>query len=455
MIPLTPVHVTPPDERVPLTRRIAWGIGGLADNFMMNTMILLAMPIYNIALGMSPALLGMALFIPRFIDAIADPLMGNISDNTRSRWGRRRPYILIGAVLSAVLLPLLWMPPSHSEKVMFWYFLIMGIIYSIAYTVFVIPYTALGYELSNDYDERTRVLAWRMYIGLVAGLSLPWLYKLCLLPVFGGDSVRGAQVVSLGIALVIIVSGTLPALLLREKPTALEQKKIRILIITYIIIICGIFTSSALALYVNIYIVCNGDKAQAASLYGISGTFQACASYISLPLITWVSTRWGKRHGMTTGLVLTAIGTLSLWFTMIPSAPYLQFVSFFVFGLGTQGCWLMVSSMVADICDEDELHTGLRREGVYGAVTSFALKLALAITALTSAATLALSGYDATLAEKTHSIDPLIAIKIKALYVGVQTLSIVIAIVLFRCYPITRQRAEETRRILDERHATE
>ena len=71
---------------------LAEGMGGLADNFIMNTLGTLAAPIYNIGLGMDPVKLGIALFIPRFIDAIADPVMGNISDNTRSRWGRRRPY---------------------------------------------------------------------------------------------------------------------------------------------------------------------------------------------------------------------------------------------------------------------------------------------------------------------------------------------------------------------------
>jgi len=463
------VHQTPPKDRVPLRTRIGWGMGGLADNFIMNTLSVLVMPIYNIGMGMDPVKLGVALSIPRFIDAISDPLMGNITDNTRTRWGRRRPYIVLGAILSAVLLPLLWMPPVRTESWMFWYFLVLGSIYFLAYTVFVVPYTALGYELTTDYDERTRVLAWRMYIGLVGSLSIPWLYKLCLLPVFGGDAVLGARWVSVGLAVVIVVTGVWPALACREPQEVQQQEKVSfwkamvytlrnrpflILLVSYIIVICGLFTSSALGLYINIYYVCGGDKSYAATIGGIAGTIMALTSYISLPMVTKISVRWGKRRAMITGLGFAAAGVASLWLTMTPRRPYLQLVSAFIIGMGLQGCWLMVSSMVADICDEDELETGLRREGMYGAVTGFALKVSLSLTALSGGVALKLSGYDATSAEKMGSVGSEVIFRLMALYIGVQCLALVVAMGLFALYPITRERSEQTRRILDQRRAT-
>ena len=256
----------------------------------MNALGVLVMPIYNIALGMDPVKLGIALFIPHFVDAITDPLMGNISDNTRTRWGRRRPYIILGAVLSAVLLPLLWMPPFRTESGMFWYFLIVASIYSLTYTAFVVPYTALGYELTTDYDGRTRVLAWRMYIGLIGSLTVPWLYKLCLMPIFGGDAVVGARWVSLMLAAIIIVTGVLPAQTCREALQTQQQEKVTfvqamlytsrnrpflILLVSYIIIICGLLTSGALGLYINIYYVCGGSKSFAATIGGMAGTLTA------------------------------------------------------------------------------------------------------------------------------------------------------------------------------------
>lgn len=455
-----------PGDAVPLRRRIGWGVGGLADNFIMNALGVLVMPIYNIALGMDPVKLGIALFIPRFVDAITDPLMGNISDNTRTRWGRRRPYIVLGAVLSAALLPLLWMPPWRTDGGMFWYFLVVATVYALTYTIFVVPYTALGYELTSDYDERTRVLAWRMYIGLIGSLTVPWLYKLCLLPIFGGDAVLGARWVSVLLAAIIIVTGVLPALTCRESEETQRQEQVGfldavrytlanrpflILLGAYVVVICGLFTSGTLGLYVNIYYVCRGDKSFAATIGGIAGTITALTSYVSLPLVTWISTRWGKRHAMMAGLAFAVAGISSLWLTMTPAMPYLQLLSSFVIGLGLQGCWLMVSSMVADICDEDELRTGLRREGMYGAVTGFALKVSLALTALSGGLALKLSGYDAATAEASGAVAPEIVVRLKLLFIGLQVAALLVAMVVFRFYPITRARAEQTRRALDAR----
>jgi GPH family glycoside/pentoside/hexuronide:cation symporter len=136
----------------------------------------------------------------------------------------------------------------------------------------------------------------------------------------------------------------------------------------------------------------------------------------------------------------------------MPKMPYLQLISSFIGCLGLQGCWLMISSMVADVCDEDELKTGLRREGVYGAVNGLAQKGALALTAVAGGALLNLSGYDPKAAESVGSVSIAIALRMKTLMVGGQAIALIFAIVIFLFYPITRQRAQETRKILDERH---
>ena len=125
-----------------------------------------------------------------------------------------------------------------------------------------------------------------------------------------------------------------------------------------------------------------GSKELAAKISGLSGSIGAITSYLSLFLIAWVSVRhWGKRNAMIMGLFFALVGVCSSWWTLTPKWPYLQLISSFISCMGLQGCWLMVSSMVADVCDEDELQTGLRREGVYGAVNGLALKGALALTA--------------------------------------------------------------------------
>ncbi len=210
-------------SRVSLTTRIGWGFGGVADNFMANTLFVLGMIIYVTAFNMPAGLAGLALSIPRFADAITDPLIGNFSDNFKSRWGRRRPLMVVGAIGSAILLPMFWFPPMLStvqnpwySNVPFWWMAILGSLYFLFYTLFMVPYTALGFELTDDYDERTKVLAWRMYLGLFASMTVPALYWACRQPVWGGE-VNGAIGVSVILSFVILATGLAPVFTTRER----------------------------------------------------------------------------------------------------------------------------------------------------------------------------------------------------------------------------------------------
>jgi GPH family glycoside/pentoside/hexuronide:cation symporter len=465
-----PAHQAAVSDRVPLKIRIAWGFGGLADNYIMNTLNALGLLLYVDFFKVSPVLAGTALFIPRFIDALIDPIVGNISDNTRSRWGRRRPYMVFGAVFSAVLLPLLWMPPFAETAGNVWYangpflwLVVMGMIYTLAYTFFVVPYTALGYELTSDYDEKTRVLAWRMYIGLAGSMTVPWLYRWCTMGFFPNEII-GARWVSVVVGAIIIITGLLPVFFCREREDVKHQETIKILdamkctltnkpflilLVAYLIIIIGLFSAGNLFFFINIYYVCQGDKAFAGELGGLCGTIGAIVSYLSMFIVTAVSVRFSKKVAMIVGLVFALVGAAGCLWALDPRWPYAQVLTTIISMLGLQGCWLMVSSMVADICDEDELLTGLRREGMFGAVNGFALKAALALTSLIGGWLLTFSGFDPNTASAGISIET--ALMMKNLIIGFQVIALIIAIAVFAFYPISRKRAEETRRLLDKR----
>ena len=468
------VHRPKAGDKVPWGARIGWGMGGLADNYIMNSLNFLGLIIYVDVFKLNPVLAGIALAIPRFADAITDPIIGNISDNTRSRWGRRRPYIVFGAILSAFILPFLWMPPFLETAANpwysngpFWYMTILGTLYTTAYTVFCIPYTAVGFEMTNDYDERSRVLAWRMYIGLGASMTVPWLYYFCTLPIFGGDVASGARWVSIAVGVIIIITGIIPAIVAREKEDAQSQETIRIveaikytmtnksfmiMLVAYIIILIGLFSAGGMSMFLFIYYVFDGAKEAAGKLQGILGTLGGIVSYISMFVVIAVSTRFEKKNAMILGLIFVIIGTFLTWFTMDPRWPYAQIITTVICMLGFQGCWLMIDSMTADICDEDELKTGLRREGMFSAVKGFAQKAGIAATGITGGLILTLSGFDQNTAG-TIGITHDVAIKMKSLFVGVQLVGFLFGIIIFLFYGITRKKAEETRRILDERHA--
>lgn len=468
-----PPAAAAPAQTVPLRERIAWGCGGVPGNLMVNVPVTLGMLIYVAYFKMDPKLAGVALFLPRLAGALADPLVGHLSDNTRSRWGRRRPYLFVSALLGAVLLPLLWTPPLLSTIGAPWhhngpflYFSAVGVLQALAASLFTVPHTALGFELTSDYDERTRTLAWCMYIGLVASIAIPSLYWWCLRPVFGNEA-HGAFWVSAVLGVVTLLAGLAPALFCRERAAAQQQEAIAIvpavrqtltnrpfliLSAAFIVIITGLFSAGALANFINIYYVCGGSKDFGSRVTLVCGVVSALTSYGSMALIGAISRRFSKRLAMNVGLALTIVGALLSWWVLDPRWPWMQLVTAVVGFLGLQGCWLMVSSMIADICDEDELAGGARREGMFSAVNLLTMKLSIALSSLIGGWLLAWTGFDAETVAQTGLSD-ITAWRMKALFVGIQVAILAVAMLILGLYPISRERAAATRRRLDQRQA--
>ncbi len=444
-----------PGDKVPLKNKIFWGMGGASDNFIMNGVNSLVLPIYNVGFGLDVMLVGVAQSIPRFIDAVTDPLMGNISDNTRTRWGRRRPYIFLGALISAFLFIFLWTPPlESSSRTTFVYLLICLILYYLAYTVFIVPYTALGYEMTSDYNEKTRVVVWRQYIGIACGLAIPWLYKLCFVSNSEpGSETVGVRYVSYAVALIILVTGVLPAIFCKEKASVQKQQKIKLttaffytfknrafllLMASNLIIKIGIFMAGPFNLYLNIYYVCKGDRSFAATLGGLCGTMITALGFVGLPVTTWLSARIGKKKTMIATLIVSIIAYLSLWFLLTPKYPYLQLIPAFLVGISLNGSWLLIISMLGDVCDEDEYVTGLRREGMYSSVFTFSDKLGFSLVTLLSGIVIKLSGFTEELEIQTDQT----IFNMRFLYIAIQAVGLLLGILFIYFYPLTRQRCE-------------
>ena len=137
-------YETAPEDRISLLHKVIYGFGAFVNNLLaaaIGGMVI----VLNLGLGMNPALVGLLGALPRLTDAITDPLMGYISDHTRTRWGRRRPYIFIGAIIAGVVFALLWqLPRGQSDNYYFWFFLIGSFIFYLGYTIFATPWVALG-----------------------------------------------------------------------------------------------------------------------------------------------------------------------------------------------------------------------------------------------------------------------------------------------------------------------
>ena len=463
---LHPSQPAPASERVPVWRKAAYGTGGLTDFLFPNTVNALAIPIYSIALEMDPLLLGIALAVPRVMGAISDPLAGAVSDNARTRWGRRRPFILCGAVIGALVLPLIWMPPAATQFGRFIYLLLILSIYAVAFSIFSVPYGALGIQLTTNYDERTRVMAWRGYVQTAGTFGSAWFYWFCLLPVFGNEVV-GARWLGVIVGLVMLAGALATVVACREKTeTIAKQPKIALgaalgftlrnrpfllLQSVTVILVLGLGCETVIGSYVHIYYTCQGSKTFASYITGIGGTLTIFSTLAALPFGLWLSTHTGKRHGALVGLVIALIGVCLMPFLLVPAQPYLIMIEWVILAFGIPCANLMFSSMTADICDEDELVTGLRREGAYVAVGGFFGKVAQVGTLLLAGALPRMAGYIDT------SVPPQLSeLKVmRAMLIGIQFVAVLVAIIIIWFYPLTRSKSEATRRLLDERKRQE
>jgi GPH family glycoside/pentoside/hexuronide:cation symporter len=210
-------YETAPEDRISLPQKIIYGLGAFVNNLLAAAIGGMAI-VLNLGLGMNPALVGLLGALPRLTDALTDPLMGYISDQTKSRWGRRRPYIFFGAIASGVIYALLWqLPEGGSESFYFWFFLGGSLIFYLAYTVFATPYVALGYELTPDYHERTRLMGVQNFMGQLAYLVSPWFLWIMQYEVLFDNMVDGARWLAIIIGAFVICIGILPAIFLKER----------------------------------------------------------------------------------------------------------------------------------------------------------------------------------------------------------------------------------------------
>lgn len=381
-------------KKVPFLQKVSFGIGSLGEVIMANIILCLGNGIYNLGLGVEAWMIGLAVSIPRLWDAFTDPVMGNISDNTRSPWGRRKPYILVGAILTGVLCILMWMPPrSAGHGVQFSYFTSISIFFFTAYTVFNIPFGALGFELTTNYDERTIVMGYKVFFGSLSVFCLPWAYKLCFVLGHDRDPVDGARTVGIIYGGMMILFGIVPVIFCKENKTAQSQHKISfveafkftfqnriflILCAAIFFMIIGFYLAFPLLLYMNIAVICPGNDELAAKYVAYSHTAYGITGLFTASLIAWLGTKWGKRNTLMAGCIIVSISCLLSWVCFTARYPLLQLVFPILASPGMSCIWMLAASSVADICDLDELKTGLRREGMYGAVFAWLIKCALA-----------------------------------------------------------------------------
>ena len=466
-------HVTIRKDRIPFFQKAAYAVGSLVNQFQAAAIGSLVI-VLNLGLGMSPALVGILGAIPRLIDAFSDPLIGYSSDNTRTRWGRRKPWIFFGAIFSGIFFALLFrLYKGYPMNFYFWYFLVVQILFVISFACYSIPWIALGYEMTPDYHERTRLQGASNFLAQIAWLVAPWFFAIMNNKAFFTDIVQGARTLAIIVGSFIMVGGILPAIfnkehfgnnlprpektkgatgtvkdLLKNCATSLKCKPYVKLIAVTFLIFNGFMLASAFTLYVIVYYVYGGDWGKGGTLLGLFGTVSSLCTLGAISLTTWVSSRLGKRKTFLIAMCLAIFGYFLKWVGYNPHHPYLLLVAapFLAFHLGA--LFTIVPSMVADVCDLDELTSGMRREGMFSGIYWWIQKLGQAGASVLSGVLLVWTGFNVALGSN-QSVHTLLYMRLCD--VGVPIVTSLIAIYIIATFEISEARAYDIRAQVERR----
>jgi len=475
---------TAPKDRVPFHYKLVYGLGAFVNNLLAASIGGMVI-ILNLGLGMNPALVGLLGALPRLTDAITDPLMGYISDNTASRWGRRRPYIFVGAIAVGIVFTLLWqLPAGRTESFYFWYFLAGSVVFYLAYTVFATPWVALGYELTPDYHERTRLMGVQNFIGQIPYMIAPYFLAIMYSQRWFTNEVEGAAALAVIIGLVVIGVGVLPAIFLRERFVeiartealqhgqaggtgnalllrvvdfargfwiTLKFKPFLKLCAATFLVFNGFQLIAAFQSYVIIYYVFGGDTDAGAVFVGHAGLVQAVATLLVIIFATWLGTKIGKRRAFYVTTGISMLGYCLKWFVYTPDLPWLVLVPAPLMAFGLGGLFTLMPSMIADVVDLDELKTHQRREGMYGSIYWWVVKLGMAAAIAGGGLLLNATGFDVAL-EANQSERAVVLMRLFDAFVPAAASAI--AIWAIATFSITEERAHEVRLQLEQRRGT-
>ena len=416
-------HMTAKKDRIPFFQKFIYGMGSLANDsqaaFIGQMVIVL-----NLGLGVNPFLVGIIGCIPRIFDAVLDPIVGYSSDNARTKYGRRRPFMFFGAIAAGICFAFMFqLYKGHSEMYYFWYFLIFQILFFAGFTCYSIPWIALGYEMTPDYHERTSLQSASKLFAQVPWLISPWCWAIMHNKKWFPDIVHGGRTLAIIIGAVVIFGGVLPAIFNKEHfdklPKPVKNKSygdvlknlfkgvaitfknklfVKLCAITFLIFNGFMLSATFIAYVIFFYVFAKAPSLDQAysgggTLLGWYGSFSAVCTMGVVAIIPWLSRKLGKRNTFFITIPLSIIGYALKWIGYNQGQPYLLLVCapFITFGLGS--LFTLTLSMVADVCDEDELETGERREGVFSAVYWWMVKLGLALASFIGGALLTGTGF--------------------------------------------------------------
>ena len=461
--------------KVPFGQKVAFGIGMFA-NQMFPAILGIFMVVLVQDLGFAGWMWGLIFFAPRIFDSITDPIMGFISDNTKSRFGRRRQYVFIGGLIMGIAFIVMWqLYKENSVQYNFWYFFLWSIVFYLGLTFFSVPYVAMGYEMTDDFHERTNIMAVAQWIGQWAWVIAPWFWII----MYDQDWFPSAEVATRQLAIWVgipcAIAAMVPAIFIKSESTldkdylplnvanigsslkkivdgfieAFKLKPFRKICIATFLIFNAFNTVAALTFFVIVYKLFNGDAEATGVWVVLFGCLGALGTtFLVIPIVTKMSKWWGKKKAFIVAQSISIAGYIMLYFLFVPGKPWMYIIGlpFFSFGIGS--LFTIMMSMTADILDIDELNSGLRREGIFGAIYWWMVKVGFAIAGGLSGIIISVVGFNPELAtvDQQGAVDGL-----HAFFCFFPMAGTILAIWVMKDYAITEETANEVRAQLDKR----
>lgn len=438
--------------KVPFGIKLGYGIGDISSNFFIVISGFYLLFFLTDVVGVAPALAGLVLLFPKLWDVISDPIMGAISDRTRSRWGRRRPYLLYGAVPFGLTFFLMFLAPGYGSAPA--NALHVGLMFALgctAFTVINVPYASMVAEMSDDYNERMSITSFRMIgacvgVLLAGGLAMP-------LVNMGGDGAAGFRFMGLilggAITLICLICfwGTRKARTLPPKesmPPVKEQIKIALqnypflmLMASYTLQSVGIGVLMAGLIYYVKHVMKLPETAMSVIFPILFG-----AAIVFIPVWVKIGVKLGKIKAYRIGLSIIAVMLVSTFFTGAAQLT-LFYVQVFFLGIGFSSFQLFPFSMLPDTIEYDQMKSGMRREGIFSGVWASGQKTAYAVGPSIVGFALSLSGFT------VGDVQPeSVALGIRVVFCLFPALALLLSFIPFGRYDLTEERFQEIKRMI-------
>lgn len=475
----------PPAEKLPLGVKTAYGFGSVAPGVTETGFNYFLLIFYSQVIGLDARLVGLAVTISLLFDAVSDPIVGYWSDNFRSRWGRRHPFIYASAIPVALSWFFLWNPPEGaSQTALFWYLLVVAVLIRTFITFFETPSSALAPELASGYDERASVLGFRYFFGWSGGNVTTVVIFLLIFPAFATAAIPNGQfnpdayrmygALASGLILVAILVcaiGThsrIPHLSAAPARQPFNMRRIfgeiwhtladRSFFALFAASILGAIAtglSASLAFYFTSFFWGFGPKEIGVITFGV---------FLSALLGAWLAPRVSKRMGKKRGAILVGLvaflgsplpivlrllgllpengDPLLFWFVAITNTLDVALIICFQ---------ILTSAMIADLVEQSELRTGRRSEGLFFSAVSFVRKTVLGLGLLAASMVLTLADFPAKAVAGEVSADALW--RLGAFYVPTILALWMTMIAVISTYRLDRAGHEENLRKLAERRA--